>query len=243
MTTRPPLRQRKKAKTREAIISAASKLFSSQGFDATTLDQIADLAEVHKQTVFRYFPSKQSIALARNIELLEIFERDVQSPERKGSVVEYWREYIEFTSNFFKPYTSEVRRFQELVLESPTLQAHHLEIHRRLESGLVTALAKEAGRDPRTDLYAICLGSMLVAMNRIIYAEVVRGELKKPLDEASLEAMDFVEKIFPSRSAAEAASPASFAEAPSKVARAALKKKRVSRSVAKSPRKASPRSR
>ncbi|MGW1889644.1 TetR/AcrR family transcriptional regulator [Streptomyces sp. NPDC002004] len=57
------LRERKKIKTRTAIRSATYALISRQGYDATTIEQIAEAAEVSPSTVFRYFPTKEDIVL------------------------------------------------------------------------------------------------------------------------------------------------------------------------------------
>ncbi|MFF5182564.1 TetR/AcrR family transcriptional regulator [Streptomyces sp. NPDC000345] len=57
------LRERKKIKTREAIRTATYALIGEQGYDATTIDQIAERAEVSPSTVFRYFPTKEDIVL------------------------------------------------------------------------------------------------------------------------------------------------------------------------------------
>lgn len=60
---RPGLRERKKAKTREAIYRHAMRLFREQGYSATTVDQIAEAAEVSQTTFFRYFPTKEAVVL------------------------------------------------------------------------------------------------------------------------------------------------------------------------------------
>lgn len=57
------LRERKKIKTREAIRTATYALVEEQGYEATTIEQIADRAEVSPSTVFRYFPTKEDIVL------------------------------------------------------------------------------------------------------------------------------------------------------------------------------------
>lgn len=60
---RPGLRERKKIKTRGAIRAAAYALIEEQGYDATTIEQIAERAEVSPSTVFRYFPAKEDIVV------------------------------------------------------------------------------------------------------------------------------------------------------------------------------------
>jgi AcrR family transcriptional regulator len=66
------LRERKKAKTRIAIREHAMALFKDQGYDKTTVEQIAAAAEVSPSTFFRYFPSKEEVVLQDDYDALLI---------------------------------------------------------------------------------------------------------------------------------------------------------------------------
>jgi AcrR family transcriptional regulator len=53
--------ERKKSRTRQKIVQAALPLFQQQGFDATSMEQIAEQADIAKGTLYNYFPVKEAI--------------------------------------------------------------------------------------------------------------------------------------------------------------------------------------
>lgn len=67
-TSRPGLRERKKARTRASIREHAMRLFREQGYPATTVEQVAEAAEVSPSTFFRYFPTKEAVVLADDLD-------------------------------------------------------------------------------------------------------------------------------------------------------------------------------
>jgi len=62
------LRERKKIKTRATIREHALRLFTEQGYTETSVEQIAEAAEVSPSTFFRYFPAKEDVVLADDID-------------------------------------------------------------------------------------------------------------------------------------------------------------------------------
>ena len=67
-----PLRERKKALTRTAIVQTAQRLFEERGFDNVTVAEIADAANVSVKTLFVYFRAKEDLAFAGNDLIEEI---------------------------------------------------------------------------------------------------------------------------------------------------------------------------
>src|ERR1700682_1242027 len=57
------LRERKKQKTRESIQHEAMRLFGKQGYEQTTIEQIAAAADISPSTFFNYFPTKEDVVL------------------------------------------------------------------------------------------------------------------------------------------------------------------------------------
>jgi AcrR family transcriptional regulator len=75
------LRERKKAKTRATIQRHALRLFQAQGYDATTVEQIAEAAEISPSTFFRYFPTKEDVVLYDDLDPLFIAAFEAQPPD------------------------------------------------------------------------------------------------------------------------------------------------------------------
>jgi AcrR family transcriptional regulator len=82
------LRSRKKARTRRAIEDAAFALFAEQGYDATTIEQIVEGAEVSETTFFRYFPSKADLILEdHGSRLPALLQALVERPSTENDLV------------------------------------------------------------------------------------------------------------------------------------------------------------
>lgn len=88
MTNAPvPLRERKKARTRQLLRDVAHELFAQHGYDGTTVADIANAAEVSEPTFFRYYPSKASVAIAPLHDVVDVLlERFEAQPDNLAPI-------------------------------------------------------------------------------------------------------------------------------------------------------------
>ena len=140
------LRERKKQKTKEAIQRAALRLFQKQGYDETTIEQIAAAVEISPSTFFNYFPTKEDVVVYDIYDPMTI-SMFLESPKdesldatirriigRIGEVMEADREMIFVRSKLF--------------LEVPELRGRMWDELERTNAFFTKLLAQRTGRSP-----------------------------------------------------------------------------------------------
>ncbi|MFD7228687.1 TetR/AcrR family transcriptional regulator [Streptomyces sp. NPDC059881] len=149
---RPPLglRERKKLKTRTAIRRAMYRLITEQGYEATTIEQIAAAAEVSPSTVFRYFPSKEDIVLDDEYdEYDEAIERALRTRPVDEPPLDSLRAVLTAAvSRMLENEPQEMHLRTKLMTEVPALRARMTESMAETSQSLARPLADRAGRDP-----------------------------------------------------------------------------------------------
>ena len=141
------LRERKKAKTRKVIREHAMRLFREQGYGKTTVDQIAEAAEVSPSTFFRYFPTKEDIVLADDVDPLMVAALRAQPAELRP--IEAVRRALRETFRDLpeEDWATEQAR-HELAMSVPELRAKLFDEYTRTIDVLAEALADRAGCGP-----------------------------------------------------------------------------------------------
>jgi AcrR family transcriptional regulator len=115
------LRERKRDRRRRDIIAAASHLFQGRGFDATSIEEIAALAEVSVGTVYNYFPSKSE--LLSSIFVIDFGERqscseNVDTSSDLAPVINAVRSYFEWVGSYDRAL---LRRYTADCIATPAL--------------------------------------------------------------------------------------------------------------------------
>jgi AcrR family transcriptional regulator len=141
------LRERKKARTRAAIREHALRLFREQGYQATTVEQIAEAAEVSPSTFFRYFPTKEDVVLQDDFDLITVEAFEAQPAGM--SVIAAYRAAAAQMYNSLSP--EELARFREsveLTLTIPEVRARALDEFAQAIDVTAQAIARRTGRTP-----------------------------------------------------------------------------------------------
>ena len=189
------LRERKKARTREAIIDAALDLFAHQGFDATTIEDIAAAADVSPRTFFRYFDSKVDLVMAHNeAHGDKVAPLVVARPANEGPL-EALRQVMQQMLLELLADPSVVREFQ-VMMSAPTLRKLAREHFYEEEAELVSAFAARLGTD-ETDLTAnVMAGAAASAIWAVIERWLAEGSDVERLPPMIDEAFTLLEQGF-----------------------------------------------
>ncbi|MFJ1680144.1 TetR/AcrR family transcriptional regulator [Streptomyces sp. NPDC088251] len=160
---RPGLRERKKLRTRSAIRRATYRLISEQGYDATTIEQIAEAAEVSPSTVFRYFAAKEDIVLTDTYD--PALEARLRSRPAGEPPLESLRLVMaEALTAFLAGEEDELRQRTRLMVEVPAVRARMTETLSDTARALARALADRGGRDPDDLEVRVFVAAVLAAL-------------------------------------------------------------------------------
>jgi AcrR family transcriptional regulator len=148
-TARLGLRERKKQRTRQAIIDVAVHLFAEQGYTETTLVEIADVAEISPSTFFNYFSSKVDIVFGLFDAVIEsargrILDRPIDEPASQAVLAWVRDELIAVEL----PYTEALRSIPKIVASDPDLRSEERLRQGELEDVFAAAFARDLGESP-----------------------------------------------------------------------------------------------
>ncbi|MFJ5138529.1 TetR/AcrR family transcriptional regulator [Streptomyces sp. NPDC088707] len=167
------LRESKKQETRQLISDHATRLFMEQGFEQTTIAEIATAARVAKKTVTNYFPRKEDLALDHHEAFTATLARAVADRAAGESPLSALRR--EFTAavetcdpvaGFAGP------EFARMIADSPTLSARLRELHDLREEALGEALAAAAPPAHAPAIAPRAAAALLGAAHRLLFQRI-----------------------------------------------------------------------
>jgi AcrR family transcriptional regulator len=165
------LRERKKERTRQAILAAATRLFATQGYSETTITEIAEAAEVGRRTFFSYFPTKEILifgALERRLDRLEAALAELPPPIALSTMLQTWIE-IDAADRTKGDKRDRYHQILRLSSTEPELQLAELRHRQHAEKIIAAALAPTFGEPVdgfRTELVAGAVVAVLFRLGR-----------------------------------------------------------------------------
>lgn len=138
------LRERNRTRTRRDIETAALELFERQGYDSTSVDEIAEQAGISRATFFRYYPSKEEVLFTNESDAVEEMVAHVAGRDDRGRSLAALAEPIaRFGSGLLDDDSSEGQRLTRLVMTTRELESRSMRMRRRWERALARQLSAE----------------------------------------------------------------------------------------------------
>jgi len=168
--TEASLRERKKAKTRQRIVCEAFRLFGENGYQQTTIAQIAEAAEVSPRTVSTYFPAKEDIVFDVSAGSKErLVSSILERPEGKDTMTAL-REWL-LDEHKLVEEDRDLHICQQAIIESEeSLMAHQHALLHQFEGVLAAGLATDLGLAP-TDLQPRMAAAAAMAVFYLLRSE------------------------------------------------------------------------
>lgn len=193
----PGLRERKKIKTREAIRAATYALVKEQGYDATTVEQIAERAEVSPSTVFRYFPTKEDIVLTDEYD--QLMAEELRARPAGESWTDSVRHVMRLAIEANDREDPEVARMRaHLAVQVPAVRSRMVESMSATGRLLREAVAERHGLDAdslEVRVYAMSFIGGLMEVSMYWAENGFEGELSDLVDRA----LDVFERGLPTK--------------------------------------------
>jgi AcrR family transcriptional regulator len=190
------LRQQKKAETRAALVKAAHDLFHTKGYEATTIEEIAELAAVSRRTFFRYFPTKEDLVFPQQKSRLRGFMMLLETHRPEETPFETLRHLTAVFAAEYERHSDKIIEQQELILTSPDLRAREREIDRAWEATMFEYLAKWGGGGREAEHRARVLAGAAIGVIRATLRYWFSTGGKEDLNVLGQEALDFLEQGF-----------------------------------------------
>ncbi|MYT30058.1 MULTISPECIES: TetR family transcriptional regulator [unclassified Streptomyces] len=163
---RLPLRERKKLRTREALVDTALRLFSERGFQSVTLDELCDAVDTSKRTFFRHFTSKEDVAMAPLHDLWRAFLLELETREpADGPLLAMLQEAVlaSLDGMTAADWSERVRLNRQLAARTPSMEAHGLRFCQDTSRAAVEVLRRRFGLADAEDLRPRLAMEVLVA--------------------------------------------------------------------------------
>jgi AcrR family transcriptional regulator len=172
----PDRRARNRARTHRALVEAALELFSEEGFDAVSVERIADAAGVSPRTFFRYFPTKEDVVVADYEAEFDAWDEEVSDPHPGETILEIIRRGTKRVGADYAERAQHWDRFFSLVATEPALQQRLLASRALLLQRASASLARLLELPPDDPRPAALAGAAMAATDTAVRSWYASGQ-------------------------------------------------------------------
>ncbi len=183
MTDRPGLWARKKSAAMRRIQAEALDMFDAHGYEAVTIEQVAEAADVSPSSVYRYFGTKEQLILFDEFDV-RLIDR-IEAELADHPLVEAVRSAMaSLLADYFDRDESQARRKMRYAMEEPALQASQLASTDAFAGQVERVLAQHGIADLEARVTAASLVWALVAAVRHWHDAGYATPLREEMDAA-----------------------------------------------------------
>lgn len=166
------LRDRQRADTRQRIQRQALRLFSDRGYDATTVNDVADAAGVSPMTVYRNFPTKEDLVLYDDFD--QLTAATLPTLPTTGSLTDRIGRTALTILELAAAHDHDLLLARlRLMITTPALQARHLDSQFRLQEAFVSAICAD---DPTLEYGARAAASAVLGVTHTALLRWAEGD-------------------------------------------------------------------
>jgi AcrR family transcriptional regulator len=186
-------RERKKSRTHDELVAAATQLFATNGYEQTSIEQITELVDVSTRTFFRHFASKEEVLFPQTFPTEALLAATAAQPESSNDLQAIRDAYVELLPK------DEVGLQKALLLKravqsTSTLEGRQLMLQRQFRGHLATALARRRGLDEPDDRAELA-AALAESVIHLVFDKWAAMDGKGDLEALLVEQFELVDEL------------------------------------------------
>lgn len=191
---------RRAAQTRAEIVDAALDLFTNQGFDETSMEQVAEAAGVSRRTVYRYFPTKDDLVFESPRKWLDVLNQTLDTRRPDEPTRDVLQRALRDVARFIESDRDTVLAGFSILVSSPSLMARHGRSDAEWSARYLELIAPDVAELPDGALLATTVAMALVAATNALIAVWAAEQPNSNLADMTDTMLDQIDSLWPTPS-------------------------------------------
>lgn len=191
---------RRAIQTRAEIVDAAMALFAEQGFDSTSMHDIARAAGVSRRTIYRYFDTKDDLVFEAPRQWLEVLNGVLDTRTAGEPTRDLYHRALLAVAHYIQDHATSVLAGFAVLTSSPSLLARHGRSDAEWIARYLELIGPDVADATDGPLLATTAAMSLVAAQNALIAVWAAGQPNSDLTEMTYTVLDQIDSVWPSTS-------------------------------------------